>query len=281
LHAKTAESITGGIAETDPFFNKSVAKNIKASDTTRWGNINEVKITAGKNVTVSGSGTTVVPYVISAGISGSRLKVPTHTAMGTTGPWDTCRNSCVRLGSGWHIPTFEEETYIASGAIGIPTGGWATTTNSVWTSSQWDTRVGTAPSANGWVVMNESGSWGAYGWGTVSVGCRCVIDSDTARVYPTQTAMGPTGSFETCRNSCVALGNGWHIPTFEDETYITSGVIGLPTGGWSTNGVWTSTPWDSRVTNAPGAGVWVVMSETGTWTGLGELTVSVGCRCVR
>ena len=39
LHAKTAESIiAGGYTETDPVFNLSVAKNIKVTDTTRWGN---------------------------------------------------------------------------------------------------------------------------------------------------------------------------------------------------------------------------------------------------
>jgi hypothetical protein len=37
LYAKTAENISGGITETDPLFNASVAKGIKTSDTTRWG----------------------------------------------------------------------------------------------------------------------------------------------------------------------------------------------------------------------------------------------------
>jgi hypothetical protein len=37
LYAKTADSISGGIVETDPLFRSSVAKTIKASDTTRWG----------------------------------------------------------------------------------------------------------------------------------------------------------------------------------------------------------------------------------------------------
>jgi hypothetical protein len=36
LHAKTAESVSGGINETDPIFNTSVAKSINANDTARW-----------------------------------------------------------------------------------------------------------------------------------------------------------------------------------------------------------------------------------------------------
>jgi uncharacterized protein (TIGR02145 family) len=36
LYAKTAESISGGIAETDPIFNALLAKGIKTSDTSKW-----------------------------------------------------------------------------------------------------------------------------------------------------------------------------------------------------------------------------------------------------
>ena len=38
LHAKTAESISGGIAETDPIFGASVASGITGTDTTNWNN---------------------------------------------------------------------------------------------------------------------------------------------------------------------------------------------------------------------------------------------------
>jgi len=106
LHSKTAETVTGGITETDPVFTAwdkstgisitesqisdlgtyietetdpiftgSQAANITASDITNLGNLSgtntgdqdgsETKVTAGTNVTVTGSGTTVSPYVIS------------------------------------------------------------------------------------------------------------------------------------------------------------------------------------------------------------------------
>ncbi|HQI45470.1 MAG TPA: hypothetical protein PLC59_05400 [Bacteroidales bacterium] len=38
LHAKSAETLTGGITETDPVFGSSVASGINATDTTYWNN---------------------------------------------------------------------------------------------------------------------------------------------------------------------------------------------------------------------------------------------------
>ena len=38
LHSKTAETVTGGITETDPVFGASVASGITAADTTNWNN---------------------------------------------------------------------------------------------------------------------------------------------------------------------------------------------------------------------------------------------------
>jgi hypothetical protein len=38
LHAKTAETISGGITETDPVFGSSVASGITGTDTTNWNN---------------------------------------------------------------------------------------------------------------------------------------------------------------------------------------------------------------------------------------------------
>jgi hypothetical protein len=92
LHAKTAETVTGGITETDPIFGASVASGITGTDTTNWNNkldsetdpvftawdkdyadlINtpvaadgsETKVIAGTNVSVTGAGTTGSPYII-------------------------------------------------------------------------------------------------------------------------------------------------------------------------------------------------------------------------
>jgi len=102
LYAKTAETITGGITETDPVFTNSQANNITVIDITNLGNLSgvntgdqdlstlatktalgdstaqvrseipaaadgsETNVTAGTNVTVTGAGTTASPYVVNA-----------------------------------------------------------------------------------------------------------------------------------------------------------------------------------------------------------------------
>ncbi len=78
LHAKTAESITGTVnyTETDPIYTASQAANITSNDITVLSNTSgtntgdqdgsETKVTAGTNVTVTGTGTTASPYVVNA-----------------------------------------------------------------------------------------------------------------------------------------------------------------------------------------------------------------------
>jgi len=89
LHAKTAESITGTVnyTETDPIFGASIANGITAVDTANWNNHTvdtdthidstgiaglsyvagpHTVVTAGTNVTVTGTGTTSNPYVVNA-----------------------------------------------------------------------------------------------------------------------------------------------------------------------------------------------------------------------
>jgi len=63
-------------SESDPIFTSSQAANITAGDITKLGNLSgtntgdqdgsETKVTAGTNVTVTGSGTTASPYVVNA-----------------------------------------------------------------------------------------------------------------------------------------------------------------------------------------------------------------------
>ncbi len=100
LQAKTAETLTGSITETDPTYTSSQAANITATDITNLSNLSgtntgdqdlsglatktdlgdstaqvrseipaaadgsETKVTAGTNITVTGAGTTASPYVV-------------------------------------------------------------------------------------------------------------------------------------------------------------------------------------------------------------------------
>lgn len=54
LHAKTAETVTGGITETDPIFGASVASGITGADTTNWNN-KQNQLIAGSNITITGN----------------------------------------------------------------------------------------------------------------------------------------------------------------------------------------------------------------------------------
>jgi hypothetical protein len=98
----------------------------------------------------------------------------------------------------------------------------------------------------------------------------------------TETAIGTTGTWSVCRNSCVAMGAGWRMPTWDEELNIGSGALGTPTGGWIANYVWTSTNARYDITgSATTADIWLVLLEsTGTW-GWGSYNGSSGCRCVR
>jgi hypothetical protein len=76
LHSKTAESLTSDLPEIDPIFEGSQAANITADDITKLSNLSgensgdqdgsETKITAGANLSVTGTGTTDNPYEINS-----------------------------------------------------------------------------------------------------------------------------------------------------------------------------------------------------------------------
>ena len=54
LHAKTAETVTGGITETDPVFGASVASGITGTDTSNWNNKQD-QLVAGTNISIVGN----------------------------------------------------------------------------------------------------------------------------------------------------------------------------------------------------------------------------------
>jgi len=54
LHAKTAETVTGTITETDPIFGASVASGITGTDTTNWNNKQD-QLIAGTGIDITGN----------------------------------------------------------------------------------------------------------------------------------------------------------------------------------------------------------------------------------
>jgi len=130
--------------------------------------------TAGQVLTSQGPGSqpTYTAITGGGGATGCASCI-TETAIGTTGTWSVCRNSCVAMGAGWRMPTWDEELNIGSGALGTPTGGWIA--NYVWTSTiaRYDI-TGSTTAHNNWLVLHESTGiwyWGIY---SSSYGCRCV-----------------------------------------------------------------------------------------------------------
>lgn len=131
--------------------------------------------TAGQVLTSQGAGaqelwTTPVATTGGGGGTGCAACITT-TAIGTTGTWSVCRNSCVAMGAGWRMPTWDEEVYIGSGALGTPAGGWIAAY--VWTSTPTDARVYGTLNSLIWMVLNESfGAWLTNNYG-ISNSCRC------------------------------------------------------------------------------------------------------------
>jgi len=87
LHAKTAQSITGTITETDPVYNASVAKKVTVADTTKWttafswGNHAAQSYVRNTSATVSGNlmtydGTNWVSKKLTLGVSGNVVPTP-------------------------------------------------------------------------------------------------------------------------------------------------------------------------------------------------------------
>ncbi|MCO5232762.1 MAG: hypothetical protein M9888_03360 [Chitinophagales bacterium] len=63
LHAKTAESVTGTVTETDPIFGASVASGITGADTTKWNNKQD-QLTAGTGINITNNVVSAKTYSV-------------------------------------------------------------------------------------------------------------------------------------------------------------------------------------------------------------------------
>lgn len=92
-------------------------------------------------------------------------------------------------------------------------------------------------------------------------------------------------SFTVCRDSCTSLGIGWHIPTIEEEKYLFSGFIGIPSDGWINAPVWSITPgWYGLVGSPSGVfqyGKFVTLNEVTGSISYGVTSSTYSCRCVK
>jgi hypothetical protein len=205
LHSKTAQSVTGPITESDPFYLSSQAAYINANDIFNLDNLSgvnsgdedgsETKINAGTDVTVSGTGTIGNPYVINA----------------TGGPAHAIGDSY----QGGKIFWID-----ASGQHGLIA---ATTDQSV--SLQWSNGIYRATGATG---------DGLYAG-----------EMNTAMIIATQMADNQAGSFaaKTCANYSASSGGitygDWYLPSKYEIglLYAQKTII----GGFANALYWTST----------------------------------------
>ena len=120
------------------------------------------------------------------------------------------------------------------------------------------------------------GTWKSLGTGPT--GCASCI-SMVSNVSTSSMTWGACA--EKCRNMTTDGFTDWRMPTFDEVIYYVSGASNISFTA-STNYIWTSTPWDVRVTNSIIGGSWVLFRESsGGWGDDGCNNPAYSCRCVR
>ncbi len=175
LHAKKAESAN----ETDPLFTNSQAANITAADIINLSNLSgvntgdqdgsETVVTAGTNITVTGTGTAAAPYVINAnssggwGLTGNAGTNPSVNFIGTTDATDLVfkTNNMVagRLNQNLENTSYGVGSLLANigGVSNTATGSFALNSN---TYGNYNTGYGAGALANS-TIGNDNTATGA------------------------------------------------------------------------------------------------------------------------
>lgn len=171
LHAWKAESVN----ETDPIFTNSQAADIDATDIVNLNNLSgintgdqdgsETVVTAGTNITVSGTGTAATPYVINAagsggwGLTGNTGTNPTVNFIGTTDDNDlvfkTNNIPAGRLNQNLENTSYGVSSLLAniSGVSNTATGSFALNSN---TYGNYNTAHGAGALANSTIGSDNS-----------------------------------------------------------------------------------------------------------------------------
>jgi len=119
------------------------------------------------------------------------------------------------------------------------------------------------------------GTWKSLGTGPT--GCASCI-SMVSNVSTSSMTWGSCA--DTCRNMTTGGFTDWRMPTFDEVIYYVSGASNISFTA-SSSSIWTSTPWDVRVTNSIYTGFWVIFIESaGNWS-YNNYSNNASCRCVR
>jgi len=131
LHAKSAESITGTVTETDPVYGSSVANGITGTDTTKWNNATQNLSISGNSLSISKGNTVTLP----GGDGSVPVYTTTEIAALTPSEGDAVFNSTENLyqiynGSAWqsfNSNCWPQPTIADSGSDQIFDNGTTTT----------------------------------------------------------------------------------------------------------------------------------------------------------
>lgn len=156
LRAKVAESISGTITETDPIYNASVAKNIRASDTTRWSSkyyLGQQKDGGVIFYIYKGSDGLEHGLIVAKNESANLKWQNTAVLVNANRSWDGNYNTSLMtdspvktyitgLGAGWYLPAIDElrilfnNRYIVNKAIGSIAGANYLSDIQYWSSTE-------------------------------------------------------------------------------------------------------------------------------------------------
>jgi hypothetical protein len=252
LHAKTAETVTGGITETDPVYSGSEAANITATDITNLSNLSGVN-TGDQDISgIATNATAIGTLQAEQTIQNDAIALNTAkkgeadgTASGQMKYWNGMAWVTVKSGSEGQILSYIGNVPTWITVIGLktvgPTDVYNPTTGKIWM----DRNLGASQVATSPTDANSYGLY--YQWGRGNDGHQLLTSGTTATLSSTdQPGHGNfiiTGQFST---------GEWLIPTNDNLWQGVSGVNNpcpsgyrIPTGAeleqerlsWSANNV--------------------------------------------
>jgi len=265
LHAKTAESITGTITETDPTYTSSQAANITATDITNLGNLSGVNtgdqdLSSLATKTALGDSTAQVRSEIpdvSGFLTSYTETDPVFSA------WDKDYADLINTPA----PADGSETKVTAGTNVTVTG--AGTTASPYVVNTTDT-LAIGDSYQGGIIFwldatgqhgliaatadqNTGIQWynGTYRYTGTNGDGLYAGKMNTAMIIATQMADNQTGNFaaKVCADYSVTVGGvtygDWYLPSKYELNllYLQKTVV----GGFATNFYWSSSEYDNNV----------------------------------
>jgi uncharacterized protein (TIGR02145 family) len=203
LYAKTADSLSGGISESDPVFGASVASGIKQSDTTDWNNKLDEESQNLADVLIQGAD--------GNGLRIRNIADPVDVQDAATKAYvDALKSRIEELESQQGIVKDYEGNLYTTIKIG----------SQVWMAENLRTSVYN----DGTPIDKVSGG---TGWTALTTGAYCWYNNDSATY---EIPYGKLYNWHTV-NTGKLCPVGWHVPTDAEWTILTTGLGGTGVAG--------------------------------------------------